>query len=292
MIFLNQLYIAFNRRILVALLLLGFFNSCTRLQYRESDKELMEKFEAIQLEPNITYFRIDSLKAKIRVLKISKPSNKINVVFLHGSPSSLSSWTRYLKDSLLLSKANLWAIDRPGLGYSNFGRSMPSIDLQAQVLNNIFKDLRIKDIIIVGTSYGGPVAARIALQNEEVKGGILISSAMDPKLERQFWGSRLTQWWATRWLVPTGYRVAGDEKTIHAQELSKLEMDWAKLKIPITHIHGTKDDIVPFENVKFTKEHFKNIKIISVPNAGHEISYRRSELVLPLIIELIESLEY
>tara|TARA_R100001369_G_scaffold20091_3_gene36952 strand:- start:28657 stop:29535 length:879 start_codon:yes stop_codon:yes gene_type:complete len=291
MIFFDQFFKAFNRRIIVAILLLGIFNSCTRLQYRESDRELREKFEAIQLQPDITYFRIDSLKAKIRLLKITKPSNQINVVFLHGSPSSLSSWTRYLKDSLLLSKANLWAIDRPGLGYSNFGRSMPSIELQAQVLNSILKDLNLKNIIIVGTSYGGAVAARIALQNNEVKGGILISSAMDPELERQFWGSRLTQWWATRWLVPTGYRVAGDEKTIHAQELSKLEKDWEKLKIPITHIHGTLDDIVPFENVNFTKEHFENIKIVSVPNAGHEISYRRSELVLPLIVELIEIFE-
>ncbi len=272
-------------------MLLVFFYSCTRLQYRETDKELRDKFEAIQLQPEITYFRIDSLKAKIRVLKITKPTNKTNVVFLHGSPSSLSSWTRYLKDSLLLSKANLWAIDRPGLGYSNFGRSMPSIDIQARVLTSILRDLRLKNIIIVGTSYGGPVAAGIALHNKEVKGGVLISSAMDPELERQFWGSRLTQWWATRWLVPTGYRVAGDEKTIHAKELSELQNDWQKLKIPLIHIHGTIDDIVPYENVKFTREHFENIKIVSVPNAGHEISYRRPELVIPLILELIEVLE-
>ncbi len=289
--FLYRNITAFPKRIILAMLLLGFFNSCTRLQYRESDEELREKFEALQIQPDITYFRIDSLKAKIRVLKITKSTKNINVVFLHGSPSSLSSWTRYLKDSLLLAEANLWAIDRPGLGYSSFGKSMPSIDLQAKVINNILKDLHVENIVIVGTSYGGAVAARIATLNEEVKSGILISSAMDPQLERQFWGSRLTQWWATRWLVPTGYRVAGDEKTIHANELDKLQNEWKNLKIPFIHIHGTIDDIVPYDNVKFTKKHFQNIKIISVPDAGHEISYRRSELVIPLILKEIETIK-
>jgi len=57
------------------------------------------------------------------------------------------------------------------------------------------------------------------------------------------------------------------------------------------HIHGTIDDIVPYDNVKFTKKHFQNIKIISVPDAGHEISYRRSELVIPLILKEIETIK-
>ena len=289
--FLDRHTSKFSRKIFLAITAIGSFISCTSLQYRESDDELKVKFEALHIQPDITYFRIDSLKAKIRVLKITKATNKLNVVFLHGSPSSLSSWTRYLKDSLLLSEANLWAIDRPGLGYSNFGKSMPSIDLQAKVINNILTEFHVENIVIVGTSYGGAVAARIATLNKEVKAGILISSAMDPELERKFWGSRLTQWWITRWFVPTGYRVAGDEKTIHAKELKKLQKEWKNLTIPFVHIHGTKDDIVPYDNVQFSKEHIKNIQIISIPDAGHEISHRRSELVIPVILEQIENIK-
>ncbi len=269
------------------LAILAINTSCTRLQYRESDEELQEKFQASQLEPQISYFEIDSLKAKIRILKIAKNEKDINVIFFHGSPSSLSSWNSYLNDSLLLENANLWAMDRPGLGYSNFGKSMPSIKIQAEVMNSIINAYNLKNVITVGTSYGGPIAARLAILNKNVKGVILISSAMDPEQERQFWGSRLTQWWATRWLVPRGYRVAGDEKTIHAEELKQLEEDWSNVKVPVIHIHGDKDDIVPYGNVNYTKKHFKNIKIIRVPNVGHEISYRRSDLVKPLILEMI-----
>ncbi len=262
--------------------------SCTSLQYRESDEELYEKFEAAELSPQISYFEVDSLKARIRILKITRNENDINVIFFHGSPSSLSSWTSYLNDSLLLKNANLWAIDRPGLGYSNFGKSMPSIKLQAEVINSIINAYNLKNVITVGTSYGGPIAARLAVLNKNVKAVVLISSAMDPEQERQFCGSRLTQWWATRWLVPRGYRVAGDEKTIHAEELRQLEEDWSNAKVSVIHIHGDKDDIVPYGNVNYTKKHFKNIKIIRVPNVGHEISYRRSDLVKPLILEMID----
>ncbi|WP_010227221.1 alpha/beta fold hydrolase [Gillisia marina] len=282
----------FNLIICFLLAILAINTSCTRLQYRESDEELQEKFEASQLEPQISYFEVDSLKAKIRILKIAKNEKDINVIFFHGSPSSLSSWSSYLNDSLLLENANLWAMDRPGLGYSNFGKSMPSIKLQAEVINSIINAYNLKNVITVGTSYGGPIAARLAVLNKNVKGVILISSAMDSEQERQFWGSRLTQWWATRWLVPRGYRVAGDEKTIHAEELKQLEEDWSKVRVPVIHIHGDKDDIVPYGNVNYTKKHFKNIKIIRVPNVGHEISYRRSDLVKPLILEMIDLVKF
>lgn len=265
--------------------------SCTKLQYRESDEELRTRFKEIELTPQISYYRVDSLKAKLRMLKLSKPDNKINIVFFHGSPSSLSSWNQYFNDTLLLNKANLWAIDRPGLGYSKFGKAIPSIKLQADIMNAILEDFKLKNIITVGTSYGGPLAARLAVLNENVKGVLLISSAMDPEQERQFWGSRLTQWWATRWLVPRGYRVAGDEKTIHAEELKLLEKDWEKVNVPVIHIHGDSDDIVPFGNIKYTQEQFKNIKIVKVTGVGHEISYRKSELVKPLILELIKFVE-
>jgi len=265
--------------------------SCTRLQYRESDNQLRARFQTIELTPEISYYRVDSLKAKLRILKLSKPGNKINIVFFHGSPSSISSWNRYLTDTLLLNRANLWAIDRPGLGYSKFGKAIPSIKLQAEIMNAILRDFKLKNIITVGTSYGGPLAARLAVLNENVKGVLLISSAMDPSQERQFWGSRLTQWWATRWLVPRGYRVAGDEKTIHIQELKLLEKEWNKVDVPVIHIHGEIDNIVPFGNVNYTKLKFKNIKIIPVSGVGHEISYKKSELVKPLILELIEVVE-
>jgi pimeloyl-ACP methyl ester carboxylesterase len=119
----------------------------------------------------------------------------------------------------------------------------------------------------------------------------MISPAIDPTIEKDFWISRFTQWKLTRWLVPTAYRVAGDEKKIHAEELSLIERDWKNLTIPIVHIHGENDAIVPYENIYFSKSNFKNIKVVSMPEKGHEISFKNVDLIIPHLIELINQIK-
>ncbi|MEO9953534.1 alpha/beta hydrolase [Nonlabens sp.] len=266
-------------------------SSCSSLQYRLNDEEITESFSNVEALSQISYVSIDSLDLKVRFQSVTQEENDVNLVFLHGSPSSLSAWRRYLKDSLLYNRANLHAIDRPGYGYSNFGKSLISIDTQAKVMNEVVSSLNLKNMIVIGASYGGPLAARLALENDNVKGVMMISPAIDPENEQRVWQSDLTQYWLTRWLVPTGYRVAGDEKTTHAQQLALIEKDWEKVAIPILHIHGDKDDLVPYINAAYTERIFSNIEIITIPNAGHEISWGRPELVKPYILEFMDNME-
>jgi pimeloyl-ACP methyl ester carboxylesterase len=264
------------------------FSSCTVLQWRATDQEIKNYFEAKQIHSKISYFDVDSLDLKVRVQHVEASKAPIDVLFLHGSPSSLSAWNGYLSDTLLINKARLHAVDRPGYGYSNFGEAMPSIVTQAKVINGLIEDYKLKNIIVIGASYGGPLAARIAVENKNVKGVIMVSPAIDPKQEKTIWASRFTQWWLTRWLVPTDYRVAGDEKTVHAQELQHIEKDWAKVKVPVIHIHGDEDDLVPYTNINYSREKFNSIKIVSLPSTGHEIAWARPELIKPYLLQLID----
>ena len=118
----------------------------------------------------------------------------------------------------------------------------------------------------------------------------MISPAIDPQQEKKIWASRFTQWWVTRWMVPTGYRVAGDEKTVHAQELALLDKDWGSLTIPVIHIHGDADDIVPYGNVDYTAKKIPNIEVITTPGTGHEIAWGRPELIMPHLLKLIRKI--
>ena len=266
-------------------------NSCSSLQYRQTDTELKNQFIDVNSDVSIDYYVDEDSGLKIRSIKTDRPDNEFTIVFFHGSPSSLSAWNRYLKDSILQSKANLIAIDRPGYGYSGFGKSLISIEEQGQVMSNLIDHYQLKNVIVVGKSYGGPLAARIAVINDNIKGVVMVSPAIDPNQEKYIWQSKFTQWWLTRWLVPTGYRVAGDEKTTHAAELKKLEKDWDKVKVPVIHIHGDIDDIVPFGNINYSKKVFKNIKIIEIPNKGHEIAWRNPEIVMPYLYDIILEIE-
>jgi len=276
---------------LIMLLPFVIFNtSCSVLQWRSTDAEIETYFNKKQIPNKITYYAVDSLDLKVRVLEIKDSEEEVNIVFFHGSPSSLSAWNGYLNDTVFIKNANIYAIDRPGYGYSNFGDEMTSIKKQADIMSSLIDDYNLKNVIAIGSSYGGPLAARLAVVNNNVKGVVMISPAIDPSKEKKIWASRLTQWWITRWLVPTGYRVAGDEKTTHAKELQLLEQDWKKIKIPVMHIHGDIDDLVPYENVNYTKKEFSNIKIITTPNTGHEIAWAKPELIKPHILELINQI--
>lgn len=274
---------------IIFVILASGLTSCTVLQWRSSDQEIKTYFKEKGIIPQISYFSIDSLDLKLRVQAVKQSKNDINLIFFHGSPSSLSAWNSYFIDTLLLKKANLYAIDRPGYGYSNFGDEITSIKTQARIMSQLIAHYNLKNNIVVGSSYGGPLVARLAVENSDVKGVVMISPAIDPKQEKMIWASRLTQWWATRWLVPTGYRVAGDEKKVHAKELALLENDWEKVTVPVLHIHGNIDDLVPYENTNYSKEKFSNIKIITTENTGHEIAWAKPELIKPHLIALIDT---
>ena len=264
------------------------FSSCTVLQWRSTDQEIKADFETKAIVSNLSYFPVDSLDLKVRVQHIKTSESPINVLFLHGSPSSLSAWNGYLKDTLLIKRAKLHAVDRPGYGYSNFGDEIPSITTQAAIMSGLIEYYDLKHVIVIGSSYGGPLAARLAVESKNVEGIIMVSPAIDPQQEKKIWASRFTQWWLTRWLVPTGYRVAGDEKTVHAKELERIAADWSKVTVPVVHIHGDADDLVPYTNVNYSRSVFRTIKIITIPHTGHEIAWARPELIKPHVFALID----
>lgn len=277
------------KKLLITAILFTLLSSCTRLQWRSSDAKINAAFAKAQIPTTISYVAIDSLDLKIRVQSVVKGSQKVNLVFLHGSPSSLSAWNGYLKDSTLGAVVSMHAIDRPGYGYSNFGEAMTSIALQAKVISTVINEKQLENVIAIGSSYGGPLAARLAAENDRIKGVIMISPAIDPENEKRIWQSDFTQFWITRWLVPTGYRVAGDEKHTHAQELANIAPKWSQLTVPIVHIHGDNDDLVPYKNIEYTQRTFSNIEIVTIPDTGHEIAWARPELITPYIFEMIQT---
>ena len=243
--------------ILLVITLQGF-SSCTILQWRNSDEKINMQFLKANIPSEISYFNIDSLTLKIRTQTVKSDTSKLNIVFLHGSPSSLSAWNAYLLNDSLRQHANLIAVDRPGYGYSNFGNEMTSLETQIEVMSALVDHYKLKNVIVVGSSYGGPLAAGVAAANKNIKGVMMISPAIDPNQEKHVKGVKWTQFWLTAWMVPTGYRVAGDEKTVHAAELAKIEPLWKDIALPIVHIHGDKDELVPYTNVNYTKKMFSN----------------------------------
>lgn len=261
-------------------------SSC--LTFRTTDKKFLKKFG----ETNIKIVYDQYRNRKIRLVH-SHPldHNKPTLFYVHGAPGSNDNFSKLMKDSVLNDIANWVSVDRLGYGFSGLGNPEESIQIQSESLLNVFEPFFQKTplIILIGWSYGGPIVSKMALDKpDKIDHVIMLAPAIDPEIERFFALGKFAQWKLTRWFVPKPLRVAQDEKLQHVQELKDLENQWKDLSVPVTNIHGKKDDIVPYENIFFVAEKFpKNTTdTLSIDNVGHLFPVSQPELTSKIIVEV------
>ncbi len=272
-------------------ILLGFIivhQSCFR--FRTSDKKSIELFNQYQVNNNIEYFTPSKTDYKVRIVSTAEKKSDTAIFFIHGAPGAADGYYNYLKDATLLSKATLYSIDRPGYGYSRFGKSVTSIEEQTRITAEIIENLNENYVIVVGHSYGGPIAANASLKTDKIKGVLMLAPAIDPENEKIFWFAYISKWKLTKWLVPGALGVAGDEKFTHIKELEKIKGRWKNVKVPIIHVHGTKDIVVPYENINFSKENFNEhyLQTIGLPGENHFLPWSQEQLVKDQILKLLK----
>lgn len=262
-------------------------SSCFRL--RTSDTRTLKQFNNSDISVEIDSFQTSVFPDKIRTIR-SGSKNKTTILFVHGAPGSSDVFYDYLMDSVLLNEAQLISMDRPGYGYSGFGKAFPSIKEQSKIISELCAYYDLKNVVVVGHSYGGPIAAYAAILTEAIRAVLMLAPAIDPSNEKIFWMANLTQWKSTRWLVPNSLVVAGDEKFSHVKELQKLTNNWKQLDIPVIHMHGTKDNIVPFQNLSFSKQHFdkQSFEGIAILGEKHFLPKSQYNLVVMKILKLLE----
>jgi len=213
-----------------------------------------------------------------------------NIVFIHGAPGSLADYLKYFKDDELLKKVNLFSVDRIGYGHSGFGKSETSIKVQGEAINSIIEnECKNKNIILVGHSYGGPIAIQMAMEfAAKYKGIILLAPALDPDNEKEIKLAQLPMYQPIRWLTPPALRVAADEKNSHVEELRKMLDNYNSIQIPVWHIHGTSDSLVPHENLEFSKRKISShlLNAISLKKVDHFLPWSHYNLVVEKILKM------
>ncbi|MCC6725768.1 MAG: alpha/beta fold hydrolase, partial [Saprospiraceae bacterium] len=154
------------------------------------------------------------------------------VLVVHGSPGSSQDALDYVADTSLTRLAHVIAVDRPGLGYSDFGKTERSLGTQSQLLRNIIeKHLTAgQKAILVGHSYGGPLVARMAMDYPDLVGGlVIVAGSIDPTLEPDYWWARPLDWWVFRWMLPPAFRVSNQEIIPLKKDLEAMLPFWADI---------------------------------------------------------------
>jgi len=281
--FLKQLFILF--------LSVTSLTSCFR--YRTPDRRTVKQFQKKNAQVNIKRFDLQTVDYPIRVVSGAYDVEKdIAIFFVHGAPGASDNYYKYLQDSVLLSKANLYSIDRPGYGFSNFGKAETSIQKQTEVVAEILDSLPEQKVIVLGHSYGGPIATYSSLMSSKVKSVIMLAPAIDPEHEKIFWIAYPAKCKLTKWMIPGAMGVAGDEKFTHEAELEKIKGIWKEVKVPVLHVHGTKDIIVPFVNLDFSIRNFNSqyLDTIVLQKENHFLPWKRYELVKEELLKSVEKL--
>jgi len=279
------------KRILLLLFISMVFSSCFR--FRTSDSRTQVVFKKKNAQVNIKQYNLTTVDYPVRVVSGAFDSEKdIAIFFVHGAPGASDNFYQYLQDTLLLSKANLYSIDRPGYGYSNFGKAETSIKKQTEVVAEVIDRLPENKVLVLGHSYGGPIAAYASLLSPKVKSAIMLAPAIDSENEKIFWVAYIAKWKLTKWMVPGALGVSGDEKFTHEAELEKLKGTWKDVNVPVLHIHGTKDVIVPFANLDFSVRNFNSqyLDTLVIQKGNHFIPWKNYELVKKELLRRIEEI--
>jgi len=216
------------------------------------------------------------------------------ILFVHGSPGDWEAWAQYLSDPDLRAKSFMMAVDRPGYGGSNDGTNAHSLATQSAYIMQAVREQipGQQKIIIIGHSYGGPVALRMAADYpDQVASTILLAPAIAPDLVNVRWYNRLAKLWLVKAILPTAVHHSNQEMLPLKGELLTLYPDLPNITAPTSVIQGDKDWIVLPGNADFAETELPNAPVETkiLPKSGHFIPWKNYDLVKKTLLEHLES---
>lgn len=274
--------------LLIFISLMTSFHSCT---FRMSKKEITEFFESKKINGSQQHYK--SGKYTIHYAQTGDENNPL-VLFIHGSPGSLSAFIDFLADTAITNQALVITTDRPGFGHSNFGMAETSLEKQAATLKPILEKYKnSRPIILVGHSLGGPVIARMAMDYPDlVDGLVFVAASIDPELEpNETWFRAPLATPFLSWVLPRSFRASNEEIYQLKPQLEEMLPSWEKIKCPVIVIQGKKDSLVPAGNADFAKKMLVNapVEFILKDDMDHFVPWSNPELIRAAIIRLLNN---
>lgn len=273
--------------LLLVIVVAWLFYAQLAMKFRMSDAEALRKFKKAGVE-----LTIETIIAKDHKLHYVKTGDDTlpTLFFVHGSPGGWVKFKRYMMDKDLLAKFRMISIDRPGFGYSEFG-NVRSLQEQSDIISVLLRKIQNgKPIYAIGRSYGGPMIAKLAVDNPGMFSGlVLVAAALDPDAEKpEKWRPLLIKspW---KYFLPGAWRPSNEELWHLKKELPGLAAKLSAITCDVIILHGTGDGLVPVSNAAFSKKMLVNARSVSVtiiPGANHFISDNHYELVKAKILEI------
>lgn len=214
----------------------------------------------------------------------SKQPNNGCLLFLHGWRSNKEIWNNLISK---LQEQNIYAVDLPGFGQSQIPKGPMTVGDYAETVNEFIKKLDLKNVVVIGHSFGGRVGIKLASEfPSAISRLVLVDSAgfaMDStkkttmnfaaKIAKPFFKPKFMQG-----LRKSIYKQIGAEDYVATPELQKtfvnvtaedLTQDMQKISCQTLIITGENDADTPVDFGRKMQSLIPNSKFLILPKAGH-----------------------
>lgn len=251
---------------------------CFIMRNRWSDNKAYRVFKAKEVP--LTIYDTVINERHLHYAVCGSDTSLPTLVFIHGSPGSWMNYMKFMWDSTLRKKFRIVAIDRPGFGYSEFGKAV-HLQEQAALIMPVLKKLKTdQPMFLVGHSMGGPVLVKLAADDPSLFNTIVIvAGSIDTNQEKTETWRKVMANRPLYWALPGAFGPSNTEILYLKKDLLPLQNDFKNITCHVLFVHGDEDTWVPIENVAYGKKMMINARSVSsdtIFDAGHNIPWERT----------------
>ncbi len=225
-------------------------------------------------------------------------------LILHGWGSNSERWQEVAE---LLSKSGFKVIipDLPGFGKSDALVIPWNTNKYVSFAEEFTRVLNLRDFYLLGHSFGGALASKIAVKHpQEVKKLFLVSAAcVRKKTAQKSFSAKISKIIKIFYFLPfygffrkVVYKfiirksdyvyVEGIMKQTYLNVVAEdLTFHLSFIKVPTVIIWGEKDDSTLIEEARLINERIKNSKLIILPDAGHDLNRKQPAILAEKVLE-------
>ena len=212
------------------------------------------------------------------------------LVFVHGSPGSWMHYMTYMWDTAMRKKFRIVSIDRPGFGYSDFGKAL-HLQEQCNIILPVLQSLKNEHpLFLVGHSMGGPVVVKLAADAPALfKTVVIVAGAIDIDQEAKETWRKIMNVRPLYWCMPGAFAPSNTELLYLKKDLLPLQNDFKNITCNIVFVHGDADTWVPIKNIAFGKKMMVNAASITVDTlhgADHQVPWKRMDELKEILLKL------
>jgi 2-hydroxy-6-oxonona-2,4-dienedioate hydrolase len=248
---------------------------------------------------------------KVRYLEDGKSDKTI--LLIHGLGGSAERWLRVIP--ILSPKYRVIAPDMIGFGYSDKPSVDYTIEFFGKFLSAFIDTLRLKTVILVGTSLGGQIAAECTNINNAIGKLVLVApsggmkqstAAVDAYMMAALYPNDASARTAFEMMSNSGtvdeFTVSDFVKRMSIPNAklafissalgiknSKIDESLQKIMVPTLLVWGKEDRVIPIEHAKQFVASIRNCKFLELNDCGHLPHVEKPDIFSESILEFLDS---